>query len=153
MLNQIDVDSIKTEEDALIQSTALNKIVVELLKDRKREALRSWIALIIACCVFMLSVIVLAYDAQRTKTLLLQQSADERAAFTSALSEERAAWIAYVEGLEIVTTDTITTTTETNNTIDQTVEGDGSDLINGNQYNDNATHNQPEAEKEIKKEG
>ena len=47
---------IKEEEDALDQSVALNKIVMQLLKTRAQECKRLWIALIISILMNLLIV-------------------------------------------------------------------------------------------------
>ena len=47
---------IKDEEDALDQSVALNKIVMQLLKTRAQECKRLWIALIISILINLLIV-------------------------------------------------------------------------------------------------
>ena len=43
-----ELDSIREEEDALDQSVALNRIVLELLKTKAQETKRLWIALILS---------------------------------------------------------------------------------------------------------
>lgn len=45
------VGEIKNEEDALDQSVALNKIVMQLLKTRAQECKRLWVALVISILV------------------------------------------------------------------------------------------------------
>ena len=48
MLNEDkELDEILNEADALKQSTALNKIILKLLKDTKAENIRLWLALLI----------------------------------------------------------------------------------------------------------
>lgn len=47
---------IKDEEDALDQSVALNKIVMQLLKTRAQECKRLWIALIVSILINLLIV-------------------------------------------------------------------------------------------------
>lgn len=47
---------IKEEEDALDQSVALNKIVMQLLKTKAQENKRMWIALVISLVVNLLIV-------------------------------------------------------------------------------------------------
>ena len=51
MKNIIDVESIKSEEEALDQSMAVNRIAMQLLKDRAQDCKRLWIALIISILV------------------------------------------------------------------------------------------------------
>ena len=55
--NETDVlGQIREEEDALDQSVALNKIVMQLLKTRAQECKRLWIALIISILMNLLIV-------------------------------------------------------------------------------------------------
>ncbi|MEG0580215.1 MAG: hypothetical protein RR490_09900, partial [Niameybacter sp.] len=125
-----NINEIRGEEDALEQSTALNKIVVQLLEDKKKENLRSWLAFIIACTVFIVAIISVLYDTTKTRDNLMKEMATMRTEFAQALADERNDWIEYISTLET------TIVTEGSDTTTQTVEGDGSDLINGNQYND-----------------
>ena len=46
-----DLDTLKSEEDALDQSIALNKITLKLLHDRAADYKRLWIALVISILV------------------------------------------------------------------------------------------------------
>ena len=46
-----DLDTMKSEEDALDQSIALNKITMKLLHDRAADCKRLWIALVISILV------------------------------------------------------------------------------------------------------
>lgn len=46
-----DLDNLKSEEDALDQSIALNKITMRLLHDRDADCKRLWIALVISILV------------------------------------------------------------------------------------------------------
>lgn len=132
------VNEIKNESDALNQSIALNKIVVQLLEDKKKENFRSWLAFILACSVFVMTTVGILLDTTRTRDTLLADMELMRAEFLRGLDKERTAWIDYIKTLEA--TETISTT-ETND-IDQTFEGENASLVNGNQYNDSATHNQ-----------
>lgn len=55
--NETDVlSTIREEEDALDQSVALNKIVMQLLKTRAQECKRLWIALIVSILINLLIV-------------------------------------------------------------------------------------------------
>lgn len=47
----LDLDTLKSEEDALDQSIALNKITMKLLHDRAADCKRLWIALVISILV------------------------------------------------------------------------------------------------------
>lgn len=119
----------------LEQYAAMNKVLQDLADERKKESLRSFVALMVACAVFATSVSVVLYDAYKTKEILVNELAETRTSFEASLIEERNAWIEYVKSLETTTTET--TTTETT----QTVEGDGANIVNGNQYNDESVHN------------
>lgn len=130
-----NISEIKNEDDALEQSTALNKIVVQLLEDKKKENLRSWLAFLVACAVFAVAIVGVLYDTTKTRDKLMIEMATMRTEFTQALTDERNDWIEYISTLET------TIVTEKTDTTTQTVEGNGSDLINGNQYNDSAIHN------------
>ena len=73
---------IKEEEDALDQSVALNKIVMQLLKTKAQENKRLWIALVISLLVNLLIVGgFLWYESQweyttTTTTEVMQESED-----------------------------------------------------------------------------
>ena len=56
MKNNIDVESIKSEEEALDQSMAVNRIAMQLLKDRAQDCKRLWIALIVSILVNLCSI-------------------------------------------------------------------------------------------------
>lgn len=47
----LDLDTLKSEEDALDQSIALNKITMKLLHDSAANCKRLWIALVISILV------------------------------------------------------------------------------------------------------
>lgn len=47
----VDINQIKSEEDAIDQLSALNHITLQLLKDRAQDCKRLWIALIISILV------------------------------------------------------------------------------------------------------
>lgn len=47
----LDLDTLESEEDALDQSIALNKITMKLLHDRAADCKRLWIALVISILV------------------------------------------------------------------------------------------------------
>lgn len=138
-----------TEDNALDQSTALNKIVIQLLEGKRKETFRSWIAFIVACVIFIVSFLFVSYDNQRVRDKLIADNAIMRLEFTQAITDERTAWLEYVSTLETI--DTVTTT-ETTTDITQSVEGEGSNLINGNQYYDTSTHNQTTSSDVTKKE-
>ena len=56
MKNNIDVESIKGEEEALDQSMAVNRIAMQLLKNRAQDCKRLWIALIVSILVNLCSI-------------------------------------------------------------------------------------------------
>ncbi len=95
-----------TLERSMDQSIALNKITLQLLKDRAEDCKRLWVALVIS---ILVNLAIVGF-------FLIRESQ----------------W-------EYETTTAETTTTE----ITQEVEGEGAEIHNiaGNQYNDNATHN------------
>lgn len=43
---------------------------------------------------------------------------------------------------EVIITETTTSTSSTSEVVNNSVEGDNASIINGNQYNDSATHNE-----------
>ena len=83
MKNNIDVESIKSEEEALDQSMAVNRIAMQLLKDRAQDCKRLWIALIVSIFVNLCSIGgFLWYESQweyetTTETTNIGQDANE----------------------------------------------------------------------------
>lgn len=83
MKNNIDIESIKSEEEALDQSMAVNRIAMQLLKDRAQDCKRLWIALIVSIFVNLCSIGgFLWYESQweyetTTKTTNIVQDANE----------------------------------------------------------------------------
>lgn len=81
--NETDVlGQIKEEENALDQSVALNKIVMQLLKTRAQECKRLWIALIVSILINLLIVGgFLWYESQweytTTTTTEVEQDSEE----------------------------------------------------------------------------
>lgn len=123
-----NVDEIRNEGDALDESLALNKIVVQLLDERKKELKKTWNFIIALCIVFVAIFIASEFAHYKEKSDLLQQ-----------LNDTRIDFMEYLDSIEYETTEDTTTTTETT----QSVEGDSAVINNGSmeQYNDSATHN------------
>lgn len=107
--NVVDVESIRSESDALDQSMALSRIVKALLDDKKREMKHLTVVFVV---VMVLSILCTMFTVG---TFVYYESQFE-------------------------TQDTITTTTTTT----QDVEGDSATINNveGNQYTDQAAHNE-----------
>lgn len=101
MKSPIDPGEIRTEEEALDQSIALNRIVMAMLEQQKSNNKRLFIALVISLFINLAIVGGFLY-------------------YNSLFDYS----------------DTVTTT------VDQAVEGDGSDIVNGDQYNDSSTHSE-----------
>lgn len=121
------VEELRNEEDALNESIALNKIVVKLLEERKRELKKAWIFFIAVCVAFTVVFTVSEYRNYKEKQELLQQ-----------LENTRIDFMEYLDSIEYETVEETTTTTETA----QSVEGDSAVINNGSmeQYNDSAVH-------------
>lgn len=101
-MKDIDLNEIRTENDALDQSIALGKIVMQVLEHQRENNRRLFIALVISLVINLLIVAgFLWYELQWE--------------YTATVTE-----------------------------VTQTVEGEGNDINNvqGNQYNDSATHNE-----------
>lgn len=102
--DEIDVESLKAEPDALDQSMALNRIVLSLLdKKHKEDILTKWVLIISILVNLLIAGIFIAYENQF-----------------------------YTIPAETTTTTTIT----------QETDGESSDINNvqGDQYNDTASH-------------
>lgn len=108
------IDKVKDEKDALDQSIALNKIVVDLLEERKKEAKRLTQLFIFTCIVFVIAFVISVYVSYTEKQDLMKQLEDTRIDFME-----------YLDSIEYVTTET--TTTETTVTQD-TGEGSGNNV-------------------------
>ena len=112
--NEVNVEKIKSEGDALDQSIALNKITRKLLEKKHREDILTKVILLVSILVNLIIVgIFVAYESQ---------------------------FVVVPGNTETVTTSTTTTT--------QDVDGENAQINNvqGNQYKDNATHNEEVAE-------
>lgn len=115
------------QTEALEESLALTNVVLDLLKERKRDIHRQWIFMLIMCVSFLVMLVVSEYNNYCDRQELYTQ-----------LENTRIDFMEYLDSLEyVVTESTVTTTT-------QEVEGDSAEINNvqGNQYKDNATHNE-----------
>lgn len=117
------------QTQALEESLALTNVVLDLLKERKRDIHRQWVFMLIMCVSFLVMLVVSEYNNYCDRQELYTQ-----------LENTRIDFMEYLDSLEYeyaVTESTVTTTT-------QEVEGDSAEINNvqGNQYKDNATHNQ-----------
>lgn len=115
------------QTQALEESLALTNVVLDLLKERKRDIHRQWIFMLIMCISFLVMLVVSEYNNYCDRQELYTQ-----------LENTRIDFMEYLDSLEyVVTESTVTTTT-------QEVEGDSAEINNvqGNQYKDNATHNE-----------
>ena len=123
-------EEIKKQEDALDQSIALNKITVMLLDERKKELKKIWLFFFAVCVAFVALFSVFAYTTHKEKQELLTQ-----------LNDTRVDFMEYLDSIEYTVTDDYSTDSHTETT--QTVEGDSATInnVDGDRYNDNATHN------------
>ena len=123
-------EEIKKQEDALDQSIALNKITVMLLDERKKELKKIWLFFFAVCVAFVALFSVFAYTTHKEKQELLTQ-----------LNDTRVDFMEYLDNIEYTVTDDYSTDSHTETT--QIVEGDSATInnVDGDQYNDNATHN------------
>lgn len=123
-----NLETIRDEEGALDESLALNKIVIQLLEERKKELKNTWNFIIVLCIVFVVAFVTSEYAHYKEKSDLLQQ-----------LNDTRIDFMEYLDSIEYETVEETTTTTETT----QSVEGDSAVINNGSmeQYNDSTTHN------------
>ena len=125
-----DLDTLESEEDALDQSIALNKITVMLLDERKKELKKVWVFFFAVCVAFVALFAVFAYTTHKEKQELMAQ-----------LNDTRVDFMEYLDSIEYTVTDDYSTDSHTETT--QTVEGDSATInnVDGDQYNDNAVHN------------
>lgn len=115
------------QTQALEESLALTNVVLDLLKERKRDIHRQWIFMLIMCISFLVMLVVSEYNNYCDRQELYTQ-----------LENTRIDFMEYLDSLEyVVTESTVTTAT-------QEVEGDSAEINNvqGNRYKDNATHNE-----------
>lgn len=109
-----NIDTVRKEEDALDQSVALNKIVIDLLEERKKESKRLTQILVAICIIFIIVFTISNCVNYFEKQDILKQLEDTRIDFME-----------YLDSIEYVTTET--TTTETTVTQD-TGEGSGNNV-------------------------
>ena len=115
----MDSNRINTlKNDALDQSIALNKIVIDLLEERKKETHRLYMAFIALCLVFVVSVGIVCISAYQERKDIMQQ-----------LENTRIDFMEYLDSLEFQTTTTETTTDNSTTTVTQdSGEGDGNNI-------------------------
>lgn len=106
---KVDTEQLKLEKDALDQSLALNKLVVTMLEERKREMRHIWVLLFTICIIFAATISALAYFSYTDKVLLMEQ-----------LENTRVDFMEYLDTVDITVTETTTETTITQDT----AEGD-----------------------------
>lgn len=121
-MDKFNINDIKDEKDALDQSVALNKIVMQVLDRQKEENKNLILLFVLVTFIFTTLIILLVVSNNSMKTELVEQISQTRTEFINFLNE-----------LECETTESYEVT--------QTVEGEGNDIVNGNQYNDNSVHN------------
>lgn len=115
--------------NALQDSIALSRIVIDLLQERKKDIRRQWIFMLVMCLSFVLMVAAIEVNNYCSQKELYTQ-----------LENTRIDFMEYLDSLEYeysIQDSEVTTQT-------QTVEGDNAEINNvqGNQYKDNATHNE-----------
>lgn len=121
-MDKFNINDIKDEKDALDQSVALNKIVMQVLDRQKEENKNLILLFVLVTFIFTMLIILLVVSNNSMKTELVEQISQTRTEFINFLNE-----------LEYETTESYEVT--------QTVEGEGNDIVNGNRYNDNSVHN------------
>lgn len=105
---EIDTEQLKLEKDALDQSLALNKVVVSLLEERKKEMRHIWMVLLTICIIFAIAISVFAYFNYTDKQMLMEQ-----------LENTRVDFMEYLDTIEYTTTETTTETTITQDKVRQ----------------------------------
>lgn len=115
---KVDTEQLKLEKDALDQSLALNKLVVTMLEERKREMRHIWVLLFTICIIFAAAISALAYFSYTDKVLLMEQLEDTRVDFME-----------YLDTVDITVTETTTETTITQDT----AEGAGNNIYQSGQ--------------------
>ena len=126
---KVDTEQLKLEKDALDQSLALNKLVVTVLEERKREMRHLWVLLFTICISFAAAISALAYFSYTDKVLLMEQLEDTRVDFME-----------YLDTVDVTVTETTTETTITQDT----AEGVGNNVYQAGQ---SAVYNEIEGEK------
>lgn len=102
---EINIEQLRLEKDALDQSLALNKIVVSLLEERKKEMRHIWMVLLTICIIFAIAISLFAYFGYNDKQMLMEQ-----------LENTRVDFMEYLDTIEYTTTETVTETTVTQDT-------------------------------------
>lgn len=125
----MDTEQLKLEKDALDQSLALNKLVVTMLEERKREMRHIWVLLFTICIIFAVAISALAYFSYTDKVLLMEQ-----------LENTRVDFMEYLDTVDVTVTETTTETTITQDT----AEGVGNNVYQAGQ---SAVYNEIEGEK------
>lgn len=110
---EIDTEQLRLEKDALDQSLALNKVVVSLLEERKKEMRHIWMVLLTICIIFAIAISLFAYFGYNDKQMLMEQ-----------LENTRVDFMEYLDTIEYTTTETVTETTVTQDT----GEGSGNNM-------------------------
>jgi len=103
------------QTQALEKSLALTNVVLDLLKERKRDIHRQWVFMLIMCVSFLVMLVVSEYNNYCDRQELYTQ-----------LENTRIDFMEYLDSLEYeytVTESTVTTTT-------QEVEGDSAEINN-----------------------
>lgn len=70
---EINTEQLRLEKDALDQSLALNKIVVSLLEERKKEMRHIWMVLLTICIIFAIAISLFAYNALLEECTISQE--------------------------------------------------------------------------------
>lgn len=124
-MDRNEVNNLRSEDDALDKSLALNKIVLELLEERKKQSLHMRIAFIIVCIVFAAAFCGSCVSSYFERQDLIQE-----------LENTRIDFMEYLDSLEFETT-----TTESNETTveQQSDEGGGNSVF---QAGENATYSE-----------
>lgn len=86
---EIDTEQLKLEKDALDQSLALNKVVVSLLEERKKEMRHIWMVLLTICIIFAIAISVFAYFNYTDKQMLMEQLENTRVDFMEYLQQKQ----------------------------------------------------------------
>lgn len=117
------INTLKDEDNPLNQSLALNKIVMDLLKERKKQMQHDKIAFVIVCVVFVFTLCGVLVSNYIERQDLLQQ-----------LENTRIDFMEYMDSLEFQST----TTESTETTVEQqSDEGGGNNIF---QAGENATY-------------
>lgn len=121
------LDEILSEPDPLKQSAALNRLLIEISKRETKNQKIQWIIIgvLVGLCAIM--VIFTSYDNMKMRREVV-----------NIVSNYQSDFLEFMKEFEFV----IEETTTESHSYDQEMSGDNANLVNGNQYNDSATHNQ-----------